>query len=70
MPEYSYKIGWDRLRRLAQVQDVWFPTRVFEKLTVADVGWMTQHWPQLKTVRTVSGGDIRRLPEVMNAFVT
>lgn len=68
MPEHFYKVGLDRLRGLTQVQDIWFPSRAYQKLTAADVEWMKQYWPQLKVVRAVSVGEIRRLPDVMNAF--
>lgn len=66
---HFYKFGFDRLRGLTQILDLWLPSKVFRKLTVADVEWMGQHWPQLKAIHAASGGEFRSLPEVMNAFL-
>lgn len=67
--DHFYKFGLDRLRGLTQVLDLWLPSRVFRKLTIADVEWMGRHWPRLKAVHAASGSEIRSVPEVMNAFL-
>lgn len=52
------------------MQVLWLPSRAFRRFTVADAEWMGRHWPRLKAVHATSGGEMRSLPEVMNAFLS